>query len=134
MRATWTYENDGVDADPTGDPAYVAAFERWWRRERDQRATWLAEVGTEPVGMLNLLVFTRMPRPGRLLSQWGYVANAFVLDEHRNQGMGRELLDAAIAHADGHDFVHLMVNPSPRSVPFYQRAGFRAAATLMIRA
>ena len=134
MRAAWTHENVGVDADPTGDASYVAAFERWWARERDARLTWLAEVGAEPVGMLNMLVFTRMPRPGRLRSQWGYVANAFVLAEHRNQGLGRELLDAAVAHADAHGFVRLMVSPSPRSVPFYERAGFRADATLMIRA
>jgi hypothetical protein len=50
---------------------YVAAFEQWWRRERDQRITWLASIDDRPVGMLNMLVFTRMPTPERWRSQWG---------------------------------------------------------------
>ena len=33
----------------------------------------------EPVGMLNLLEFTRMPTPGRRPGRWGYLGNAFVL-------------------------------------------------------
>lgn len=133
LRGLWTYERDGVDADPTGDEAYVAAFEGWWRQERDQRVTWLAEAAGTPVGMLNMLVFTRMPAPGRLHSQWGYVANVFVLAEHRGTGLGRALLDAAVAHAEHHGFARLVLSPSPRSVPFYQRAGFHAATSLMVR-
>ena len=44
--------------------------------------------------MLNMLVFTRMPKPARRTSRWGYV---------------RE-----------------------RSVPFYERAGFVPATSLMV--
>jgi GNAT superfamily N-acetyltransferase len=115
------------------DPAYVAAFEQWWERERDQRVTWLAESGDRPVGMLNMLVFTRMPTPGRPRSQWGYVANVFVVEALRNAGIGRRLVDAATAYADAHDFARLVLSPSPRSVPFYQRAGFDLGRTLMTR-
>ena len=134
LRAAWTYENDGVAADAQPDPEYAAAFERWWQRERDQRVTWLAEIGTEPVGMLNMLVFTRMPRPGRTVSQWGYVANVFVLAEHRGKGLGRRLLDASTAHADGNGYVRLMLHPAPGSLPFYERAGFGVDTTFMTRA
>jgi GNAT superfamily N-acetyltransferase len=115
------------------DSAYQAALEQWWQRERDQRVTWLAESGDRPVGMLNMLVFTRMPSPGRLRSQWGYVANVFVVEALRNAGIGRRLVDAATAYADEHDFARLVLSPSPRSVPFYQRAGFDFGRTLMTR-
>ena len=115
------------------DPAYVTAFEQWWERERDQRVTWLADSGDRPVGMLNMLVFTRMPTPDRLRSQWGYVANVFVVEALRNAGIGRRLVDAATAYAEEHDFVRLVLSPSPRSVPFYQRAGFDFGRTLMTR-
>jgi len=134
LRAAWTYENEGVDPEREPDPAYVAAFERWWRRERDQRFTWVAEVGPDAVGMLNMLVFTRMPRPGRHLSQWGYVANVFVLAEHRGHGLGRRLVDAATAYADSNGFARLVLAPSPGSVRFYEGAGFAVDPTLMTRA
>jgi len=125
LRATW--KRGPVDA------AYVAAFEQWWRRERDQRVTWLASIDDRPVGMLNMLVFTRMPTPERLRSQWGYVANVFVLEELRNTGIGRRLVAAATAYADEHDFARIVLSPSPRSVPFYRRAGFDFDNTLMTR-
>jgi GNAT superfamily N-acetyltransferase len=125
LRAAWS-------AQPV-DPDFATAFEQWWRRERDQRVTWLAEVGGRAVGMLNMLVFTRMPKPGRTRSQWGYVANVFVLEEHRDGGVGRRLVDAATAYADEHDFVRIVLSPSERSVPFYSRAGFHFDHTLMMR-
>ena len=125
LRAAWTGE--------PADPDFVAAFEQWWRRERDQRVTWLAEIGDRAVGMLNMLVFTRMPKPGRVRSQWGYVANVFVLEEHRNGGVGRLLVGAATAYADDHDFVRIVLSPSERSVPFYRRAGFHFDHALMLR-
>ena len=125
LRAAWKGE-------PV-DPAYIAAFEQWWQRERDQRVTWLATVGDRSVGMLNMLVFTRMPTPGRLRSQWGYVANVFVLDEFRGVGIGRRLIDAATAYADEHDFARLVLSLSSRSVPLYSRAGFSEDNPLMTR-
>jgi GNAT superfamily N-acetyltransferase len=125
LRAAW--KGGPVDA------AYVAAFEQWWRRERNLRVAWLASIDDRSVGMLNMLVFTRMPTPERWRSQWGYVANVFVLEELRNAGIGRRLVAAATAYADEHDFVRIVLSPSPRSVPFYRRAGFDFDNTLMTR-
>jgi GNAT superfamily N-acetyltransferase len=75
--------------------------------------------------MLNLVVFTRMPKPVLSTQQWGYVSHAFVRPAYRNGGAGRLLLDAAIDEARSRGFVRLVLNPSTRSVPFYERAGFR---------
>jgi hypothetical protein len=47
---------------------------------------WLAEEGGRPVGMMNLAIYERMPRPGRALSRWGYLGNVFVLAAHRTRG------------------------------------------------
>jgi ribosomal protein S18 acetylase RimI-like enzyme len=85
------------------------------------------------VGMMNLAVFERMPRPGHPASYWGYLANAFVLAEHRNQGIGRRLIAAAVDHAARNDFARVIVSPSERSIPFYERAGFGPADVLMVR-
>ena len=78
--------------------------------------------------MLNMLVFTRMPRPRRP-TRPGRPSGAtsrtvFVGADARNSGVGRQLLDAATAYAEEHGFARIVLSPSERSVPFYARAGF----------
>jgi GNAT superfamily N-acetyltransferase len=118
-------ENAGAEVP---DPAFDEAHETWWRGEYDRRVSWVADLDDQPVGMLNMCVFTRMPAPGRLHSQWGYLANLFVLAQHRNAGIGGQLLSACMEHGREQRFVRVVLSPSERSVPFYRRAGFRAAA------
>jgi GNAT superfamily N-acetyltransferase len=125
LRRAWTAE-DGPVGD---DPGFEARFADWLARNR--RILWLAE-SPEPIGMLNLAVFERMPRPGREPSYWGYIANTYVLPAHRNSGVGRALLDAALAHARAHRFARIVLAPSERSRPFYARAGFRPAESLFL--
>ena len=62
-----------------------------------------------------------MPRPGRDAGTWGYLANAFVLAPYRNQGIGARLLAALLAHADDQGYVRVVLRPSERAIPFYQR-------------
>jgi GNAT superfamily N-acetyltransferase len=124
LRRAWTESAE--------DPDFERRFSEWWERESARRVTWLAEVDSTPVGMLNMAVFERMPRPNRLTSRWGYIANVFVLDEHRNAGIGRQLLDAAIDHARANGFARLVLSPTERAVPFYRRAGFGAADELLL--
>ena len=134
MRAAWTEEYAGEAID---DDGFLERFESWYSREADQRVTWLAEQDGAPVGMLNMLVFTRMPRPRRpdemRPSQWGYIANVFVEGAVRNAGVGRQLLDQATAYAEEHGFARIVLSPTERSVPFYSRAGFVPATSLLVK-
>jgi len=135
LRRAWTEENAGQ---PVDDPSFEDVFAQWFAAEAHQRVTWLAEDTGRVRGMLNLLVFTRMPRPRAAAApahpgQWGYVANVYVARGHRGRGIGRVLLDAVIAHADAHGFARLVLSPSERSVPFYERAGFAPATSLLLR-
>jgi GNAT superfamily N-acetyltransferase len=130
LKLDWSQEQAGGPVEADG---FDEVFAAWFEREHDQRVTWLAEVGGRPVGMLNMLVFTRMPKPDRHLSQWGYVANVYVDAAHRDGGVGGALLDAATRHAQTHGFVRVVLSPSQRSVPFYERAGFVPATSLMVR-
>jgi GNAT superfamily N-acetyltransferase len=123
---------------PVEDSGFEDALAAWFERERHQRITWLAEVGGRPVGMLNLVVFTRMPKPRSAgapgaAGQWGYVANVYVERDRRDRGIGGALLDEAVQHADRHGFARLVLAPSERSVPLYERAGFGPATALMVR-
>jgi len=115
-----------------GDPSFERRFAAWSERESARRITWLAEVDGQLAGLMNLAIFERMPRPGRPDSCWGYLANAFVLAAYRDQGIGRQLLDAVLGHARQHDFARVVLSPSERSVPFYRRAGFGPADALLL--
>jgi GNAT superfamily N-acetyltransferase len=119
LRRAWDEE-----AGPVDDSSFEQRFARWLDDEGTRRISWVAIAASRAVGMLNVAVFTRMPKPATSPERWGYIANAFVLEEHRNTGVGRALLDAAVAYARRERFVRLVVNPSERSIPFYVRAGF----------
>jgi GNAT superfamily N-acetyltransferase len=77
--------------------------------------------------MGSLFEFRRMPQPGQPDARWGYVGNLFVHDALRGRGIGSELLATIIAAADARGYARLMLSPSERAVPFFQRAGFVAA-------
>lgn len=116
LRSLWT----GVDA----DAAFEGRLSDWLATERDRRTTWLAWARQDAIGMASLFEYRRMPRPGRNDSRWGYLSNMFVRDEFRNQGVGSALLAAIVATADEREYARLVLSPSERAVPFYQRAGF----------
>jgi GNAT superfamily N-acetyltransferase len=123
LRQRWTGEDD---------PTFAARWEEWFRREQHQRIFWLAEIEGLPVGMTNLMLFERMPRPGGPSSRWGYLANMFVVEEHRDRGVGTALLNALLDHARELQLVRIVLSPTLRSIPFYERAGFGPADELLL--
>lgn len=129
LRHEWTREEDGEIEDPDFEENLGAWFGREWSR----RIMWLAEEGGRPAGMMNLAIYERMPRPGRALSRWGYLGNVFVLAAYRNQGIGSQLVSAALDYADENGFARVVLSPTERSIPLYERAGFGPAGALMLR-
>jgi GNAT superfamily N-acetyltransferase len=129
LRRSWTQEQEGDIEDPGFDERLAA----WFARESSRRITWLAEVDGRAVGMMNLAIFERMPRPGRAPAAWGYLGNAFILAAYRNRGIGWQLLSAVLAYADENDFARVVLSPAERSIPFYERAGFVPPNALMLR-
>ena len=129
----WLRRESAVEQDGAGaDPSFEERFGAWYARESSRRIIWLAEVGGRPVGAMNLSVFERMPRPGQAPGRWGYLGNAFVLAAYRNQGVGGLLLDAVLGYASEKGFVRVVLSPSERSIPFYERAGFGPADALLL--
>jgi GNAT superfamily N-acetyltransferase len=128
LRGRWTVENTGESADATFD----ARFDDWYSTERHRRTFWLAETDHEPTGMVNLLLFERMPRPGRDAGRWGYLGNMFVVSEHRRSGIGTVLLAAVLQHATAADLERLVLSPSQASIPFWRRSGFINADELLV--
>lgn len=129
LRRDWTQEQDGTQ----GDPGFDRRFADWFARESSRRLTWVAAADGRLVGMMNLTVFERMPRPGRPTVSWGYLGNAFVLAAYRNQGIGGQLMSTVLRYADEQGFARVVLSPTERAIPFYERAGFGPADALMMR-
>jgi GNAT superfamily N-acetyltransferase len=129
LRRAWTAEN----GDDVADDGFETRFANWYERESARRISWLAEVCGDPVGMMNLAVFERMPAPGRDAGTWGYLANAFVLRPYRSQGIGGMLLTALLAYADDRGYIRVVLRPSDHSIPFYNRAGFTTSDGFLVR-
>lgn len=138
LRRAWVEElagtaiDDRACDDPASDPGYEDTFAQWWAEEAGRRLCWLAEVDGIPVGMVSMAIFRRMPKPGRPRSCWGYVSNVFVLAEHRDRGVGAALLAAALERARRDHYARVVLSPSERSRPFYGRAGFGPADSLLV--
>jgi GNAT superfamily N-acetyltransferase len=106
------------------DPGFESRFEEWFAAEGSRRLTWVAELDRSLVGCVSLFEYRRMPVPGSANRAWGYLSNMFVLEPFRYSGIGTMLRDAALATADERGYVRVVLAPSIRSIPFYQRAGF----------
>lgn len=129
LRAQWTRERHGTEP----DPGFAERFATWFAAEAHQRTFWLALHDDQAIGMTNLLTFERMPSPSIDSGRWGYLGNMFVLEAHRGAGVGRQLLDALVAHADAQGMARIVLSPSERSIAFYRAAGFGDADTLLLR-
>ena len=117
LRAQWT-----PGAEPDDD--FEERFAEWLAAEGDRRTVWLAFLDDEPVGLASVFEYRRMPRPGRMTSSWGYVSNMFVREDVRERGVGSALLAALIEAADARGYARLVLSPTLRALPFYERAGF----------
>jgi aminoglycoside 6'-N-acetyltransferase len=130
LRAEWFTGSADVDA------AYVDRFANWLRSESDRRVTWIGDADGAVVGMLNLIVFRRMPKPGRRDgapgTSWGYVSNVYVTPSHRKRGLGTLLTAEAVRYARALGMARLVLNPSAEAKPLYTRAGFVPASELMM--
>lgn len=128
LRASW---NAGGDVQ--ADPFFKATFRTWFEKEAGARRFWLAFCEGEPIGMVNLLVFNRMPSADRSSGGWGYLGNMFVRESFRSDGVGTLLLNALLEWADEAGLERVVLNPSDRSIPFYERHGFSKDNRLLVR-
>jgi GNAT superfamily N-acetyltransferase len=127
MRTDWTIAQGGH-----ADEGFEAKFRAWWQREAGHRQAWVAlDADEAAVGMTNLMVFERMPRPGRDSGRWVYVANVWVDEAHRSRGVGRLLMTTVLQWCRAEGMVRVVLNPSDMALPLYSSMGFRPADDLM---
>jgi GNAT superfamily N-acetyltransferase len=128
LRSRWTSE---LGVDPA-DPSFPDRFDKWLAQVQADRRFWIAEAGDAPVGMVNLLLFERMPRPGVESSRWGYLANMYVVPEHRGTGVSQLLVRTALDEAAEVGCERIVLSPSAPSMSFWRRLGFDDANELLV--
>lgn len=127
LRLAWKPAADDVEA-----ADLAQEFRTWWEHNGAGRRAWIARGANGiPVGMANAAIFERMPVPGTGSARWIYVANVFVLPDHRRQGIAADMMNAIVKWARAEGMVRIVLAPSEMSIPFYASLGFRPADDLM---
>lgn len=129
----WTFKQEDYEGQPPVPARSLEGVELWIRdRLGDGRwSAWVAETGSEIFGHVFLCPVERMPEPYADNNPVGYVTNFFVLPPRRNKGVGSALLEALKQHARSVGLEGLIVWPSERSTPLYQRSGFQPPEELL---
>ncbi|MBB4630499.1 GNAT family N-acetyltransferase [Sphingosinicella soli] len=86
-----------------------------------QNALWVAEIGGTPVGYLR----------GERLENSFYIDEISVSQSHQRRGIGRSLMEAALAEAAKRRFTAACLTTDrtiPWNAPYYERFGFRVLA------
>ncbi len=85
----------------------------------------VSEVDGAVVGVMSVRKVWKIPAPGRPEAAWGYIANSYVLPNHRGSGAGAALLKFIEGWARDENLELLVVWPSTLAYPFYERAGYK---------
>ncbi|MGP5725021.1 GNAT family N-acetyltransferase [Arthrobacter rhombi] len=128
MRTAWAAEQT---IEPIEDPDFGNAYRSW--EANNPRTMFVADLSGKLIGMLNLMVFERMPKPGKKSSCWVYLGNAFVAPDYRNGGVGGRLVEAAIQFSQDINAARIVLSPSAESQTFYARHGFEPAEELLVK-
>jgi GNAT superfamily N-acetyltransferase len=133
-RMRWDFMREGSETTPV---ASQEAFERYCTQflaqalASGQWTYWIAEHADEIVAHVFVHLIRPVPRPDRLEDRYGYVTNVYTRPPYRSRGIGTALMQRMIAWAQAREVALLIVSPSERSIPFYQRLGFSEQTEFM---
>jgi GNAT superfamily N-acetyltransferase len=130
-RLRWIWRTDERGEHGLSQAEFETELGRWWRSREESHVAYIAERDGDAVGMAWLAVFDRIPQPRDVERLAGNVQSVFVIEAFRNQGIGRALVEAVIAHARARGAGYLIVHPSQRAYPLYERLGFTATKNLL---
>jgi GNAT superfamily N-acetyltransferase len=105
-----------------------------WLAERLEAGSWtgwLARERDEPAGLVLVHLVEKVPNPVVEPESLGYVSSLYVRPCLRGRGVGGALLRTALDFCRGCGVEVVVLWPSARSIPLYQRHGFRRQGDVM---
>mgnify|MGYP000902047662 CR=1 FL=1 len=106
-----------------------------WMEERLRPGSawrcWVAEDAERVVGHLWLQLIEKIPNPAPELEQHAYITNVYVDPGSRGDGLGRQLMDAALAFCREQRVDSVILWPTEKSRTLYARHGFVEPADIM---
>jgi GNAT superfamily N-acetyltransferase len=116
--------------------AFLSRCAAWMARRLAEESSWRAWVAVEGdaiVATIWLQLIEKLPNPVGEAELHGYVSSLFVVPDSRDQGLGTALLREALADCDKHGVDAVILWPTPRSRPLYERHGFAVRDDLLER-
>lgn len=105
---------------------FVRDFVAWMDSTPDKNLVhWVAEQDGALIGVFSVRIIPKLPSPEEMNGRFGYLTNSYVLPTHRDKGVGTALLAAVKDWALKEKLELLVVWPSERAYPFYERGGYQ---------
>ena len=121
----WEFRDGESPLDPAGKEAFLRTCSDFLKGAFDKEYTcWVAVENEIIISHIYVVAVPKVPKPDKLDGIWGYVTAVYTVPEHRNKGIGSALMEKAKEWSRAQGLEHLIVWPSERSIPFYERAGF----------
>jgi GNAT superfamily N-acetyltransferase len=96
-------------------------------------AGWVAEAGEELIGTVWIEAIPKMPNPVAEPEAHGYLTNFYVVPRARGSGVGTALMTAALDWCQAQGMHAVILWPTTRTRPLYERHGFTRPVALMER-
>ena len=126
MRWQHEFEQEPFDTDNKEDFIQFCA-EHLKDRFREDLYCWVAAENGLIIAHIYIAKIKKVPKPQEFDGAWGYTTAVYCISEYRNKGIGSALMEKVKEWCVNQKLELLIVWPSERSVPFYERAGFNGA-------
>ncbi|GAA0339887.1 hypothetical protein GCM10008967_32830 [Bacillus carboniphilus] len=85
---------------------------------------WVAEEDGKLASHIYIELIQKVPRPGRVTYPFAYMTNVYTVLEHRNTGIGSQLLSTINHWIKENNFEFVIVWPSEEAVNYYKKNGY----------
>lgn len=123
----WEFKTEGKGNDINGDKQeFLKECSDFLRLElkKGNWNCWVAEDDGEIAAQIFIRKIRKLPKPNKLHAEYGYVSNVYTKPSYRARGIGSQLMKHVKQWASENKLEFLILWPSKRAVPFYEREGF----------